>query len=104
MNPKPLASEVPPEQKTRGGNVTGSSRGLEIKSSVRLEMPVGCSNQRSQVDSWISEFENQVKGPRLEIIIWESSTYGWLIKPREYIQEVSVDGDRSTNPVSSFYE
>lgn len=36
--------------------------------------------------------ENQVKGQRPEKITWVSSIYGWLIKPGEYTQEVSVDG------------
>ena len=66
-------------------------------------MPFGHSNQICQVDIWISEFENQVKGPRLDITVWESSIYGWLIKPGEYIQEVSVDGDLRIEPWALWY-
>lgn len=63
---------------------------------VKLEMPMDIVTEDvKQTDLGI---ENQVKGQRPEKIICESSIYGWLIKPGEYTQEVSVEGDQGLSP------
>ena len=59
---------------------------------VKLEMPMDILTE--DVKQTDLGTENQVKGQRPEKIIWVSSIYGWLIKPGEYTQEVSVDGDQ----------
>lgn len=56
---------------------------------VKLEMPMDIVTEDvKQTDLGI---EKQVKGQRPEKIICESSIYGWVIKPGEYTQEMSVE-------------